>query len=641
MKKILLGLLAITMIGAGVMAAYRFESPARRFEKHIGKARILLRRNDAAGAKREFQAAYALRGGYRPTVSEEVLSLELESRLKENRREEAIALAREFLKGANARNAKVRLTLARLLLEGGDFDAAFSLLSAMIAENPSDLRARGLLAAVRTRQGRPDLAEQQFRQMVKAYPDSASLLILLAENLELQGNHEERRALLRRALDLQPKNPQARLALVDAWLKDQKPDSAMLVLADWENADTALGYQIALRKSAVHSLTGGFAAAHADLAQFLDQQPAHAGAYFEDAVIFAKQGQYDSARSVYRIMGPEFPAKSDIIARCDALLLLVEKKPAEALSAIQTRDPALEHAENRAIALYAYLALGDETRSREIADMPQAEGSPKTDYRNLVAQAEKDPGFLSGLALVNFFLLARQPYQTLKACERFHKAYPTNPLAVTLLADQYRAIGRPDLVYQVLSKVPKPNHSQRLLMAGYLLAVRRDREAMALLEKDLADSAAAGANLMLAEAYAKSGNADRAAGYYERELLLDGGNIAALNNLAWHYGVVRKDPARAAPYLASLQSRAQSDPRILDTIGWIYALNGEAGKGEAFLRQAACIIPDNPAFLYHLAFAQARGGSKAQARSGLEKALASPERWDEKADAAALLKSLI
>lgn len=641
MKKLALSVVALAVICGGGLLAYRFASPDKRFEKHIEKARILQRQNDAAGAKREFEAAYAIRGGYRPTVSEEVLNLEVGARLKADKRGEAADLAREYLRATDTGNVRVKLMLAGLLLDGGDFDSAFTLLNGLIARDPGNLRARGLLAAVRTRQGRPDLAEQQYRQMVKAYPDSASLLILLAENLGQQGDNEGRRALLRKALDLQPKNPQARLDLVDAWLRESKPDSAKQVLIDWAEADTALGFEIAMRMMAIHSLTGALDSAHADIAPFLDGKPAHMAAHFENAVLYVKAGKYDSARMVYKAVGREYPDKADFIARCDALVLLVLKKPAEALSVIQTRDPALEHVENLDVALLAYLGLGDEAKAREISSKPSADGSRKRDYGTVIALAQKDPAFISDLALVNFHILSRQPFPMLLASQKLYKDYPENALAVSVIVDQYMAIRRLDLAYQVLAKVRNPSHAQRMVMAQYLMLAKRDKEAVALLEKDLADTAAPGANFLLAEAYSKTGNADRAAEHFEKELSLDAGNLAALNNLAWHYGIVKKDQAKAAPYLARLQSRAHSDPRILDTIGWILAVNGDGAKGESVLRQAVSIIPDNPVFLYHLAYAQAQTGRKAEARTGLEKALASPERWDEKADAEALLKTLI
>ena len=49
-------------------------------------------------------------------------------------------------------------------------------------------------------------------------------------------------------------------------------------------------------------------------------------------------------------------------------------------------------------------------------------------------------------------------------------------------------------------------------------------------------------------------------------------------------------------------------------------MNGDGAKGESVLRQAVSINPDNPTFLYHLAYAQAQTGRKAEARAGLEKA---------------------
>ena len=114
----------------------------------------------------------------------------------------------------------------------------------------------------------------------------------------------------------------------------------------------------------------------------------------------------------------------------------------------------------------------------------------------------------------------------------------------------------------------------------------------------------------------------------------------ALNNLAWEYGVVQGDLAKARPYLDRLKSAKNPDPRILDTIGWILARNGQAAEGEGYVRHALDLVPDLPAFQYHLAFILKADGKREEARKLLEQALASTRPFEVRKEAEKLLAEL-
>ncbi|MBN8762459.1 MAG: tetratricopeptide repeat protein [Thiobacillus sp.] len=58
------------------------------------------------------------------------------------------------------------------------------------------------------------------------------------------------------------------------------------------------------------------------------------------------------------------------------------------------------------------------------------------------------------------------------------------------------------------------------------------------------------------------------------------------------------------------------------------------------LKQAAQTLPQSPAVQYHWAAALVKSGQATEARALLQKLLASSQRFDERAQASALLKTI-
>jgi Tfp pilus assembly protein PilF len=83
-----------------------------------------------------------------------------------------------------------------------------------------------------------------------------------------------------------------------------------------------------------------------------------------------------------------------------------------------------------------------------------------------------------------------------------------------------------------------------------------------------------------------------------------------------------------------------SDPRLLDTLGWIYCQQKNYAEAKKYLARAVDRAPQHPVLQYHLGFCAAKLGDKAAAREALEKALATQNDFPEREEAQKLLKSL-
>lgn len=639
MKKFMVAALVLVTVLGGAAAAYYFSQGDRRFDKHIEKARIYLQQQQFEAARKEYQAAYAIKGGYSRHISEEVLKFEVAMMRKEGRLQDAIAETHLFIDAAGSAGGPARLLLANLYLEARKFDSAFQVLDRLIEEKPDALEPRAALARIRTLQGRPDLAEAQYRQMLRAHPDSIPVLMLLAENLERQGNQEERRALLRKILAKDGNQNSARLNLVDTWLREGRIDSARAVLDQWGEGDTTIRRDVAMRKARIHSISGNYAEALATLRPYQDSTPASVQLDFEAALILVRQGKLEEALAAYEGIDRKHPGHSARARTMQALLRLARSEPAQALGVIKQMDPALELPDNLKYAVYAYTAMDQKDKAAQaLAPRALSDRRPLDEF---LVQAPADPRFIGGWARIQYFLVARLPSGAVQAATDLRRAYPANPLPASVLAQLYSELGRPDSAYGILARHPSPSPEQRLGMSKYLLASGKAAAAKTGLER-LRDSypEMRSVNLLLGDACMKLGKREESMAGYKRELELDTANLVALNNLAWEYGAVRNDLATAKPYLERLEKAAVADARIFDTIGWVYALNGKNEKGEAFLKQALGLVPDSPTILYHMAYVLEKTGRKAEAREQLQQALQTPQNWAEKDAAKKLLASI-
>lgn len=126
----------------------------------------------------------------------------------------------------------------------------------------------------------------------------------------------------------------------------------------------------------------------------------------------------------------------------------------------------------------------------------------------------------------------------------------------------------------------------------------------------------------LAELQTRSGNFAAARTSYERVLAYEPDDPLTLNNLAVVMQTLN-DP-RAAEMAQKAHRLVPENPVISDTLGWILVRQGKTEIGLGFLREARLRSPDNGEFRFHLAYALAEAGRKAEARDELAAALTGP-----------------
>lgn len=635
MKKLLL-IAPIPVLAAAAFLIWQ-NLPEKRFAKHMTKARLFAKENNLSQARLEYEKAYQSQGGYTPYASLEVLSLSNRVALQESRPQEALANSKLFVE-THRTNKDGKIILAQLAFQLGETEAAFGALNDLFTVDPWNFPGRLLLTNVRAKQGRLDLAEEQLRYLYAKYPDSTQALLPLAEVLLRQRRSPESRSFLSQVLVKTPKNARARLLMVDSYLYEGKLDSAQLMLDAWQESDPEQKQALQIRKARLYSLGGRLEEAKAALAPYLEQKEDNLQAMSELAILHAKAGMYDSAIAVYHTMGDISPKARMMSESMSYYLHLKKQEPARALEALKTiritdKRPALLPS-----LVAAYLSVGQDNKAKElIAEQPDSLKQSLTDF---MGQLLPDKEFIGQWGLITYFGNTRQDAAVFKAVQELYKKWPKQPMAIELWTAQLSSLGRFAEAAKVLGSLPNPTLTHRVAMLQLVMNAGQSDKGAAEATKLATDYPnLKGVNLILADYWMRKDKA-KAAAFYEKELAINPDNTVVLNNLAWEYGINQSSLEKAQPYLDKLKDAKNLDPRILDTIGWILAMNGKADEGSRYIRNALDLVPDYPAFLYHMAVVLKNEGKKDEARKHLESALSAKQPFEERALAEKLLAEL-
>tara|TARA_R110002111_G_scaffold168038_2_gene234012 strand:- start:136017 stop:138212 length:2196 start_codon:yes stop_codon:yes gene_type:complete len=110
----------------------------------------------------------------------------------------------------------------------------------------------------------------------------------------------------------------------------------------------------------------------------------------------------------------------------------------------------------------------------------------------------------------------------------------------------------------------------------------------------------------------RTGNIEKAQGYYQRVLALDPANYEALHRLAIIEDKKQNFPAAEAYYLRALKIDS-SNADLLSDIGYSYMLQGRDDYGEKYLHEALKLQPRHARSLDHLGWFYGRAGQYDQA----------------------------
>jgi len=166
---------------------------ARNYAAHAGLAVVLHEEGDRAGARREHEAALALRPTYAPSL----YGLGLLAQ-EDGQRAEALDLYRRALAALPAHSPS-ELNLGGLLAEEGDLVGAAQCFENVLAREPEQPDARTNLAQLLSAMGEAEAARAELERVLAQHPRHGAAWYLLGELEERVGRHPEALTALERA----------------------------------------------------------------------------------------------------------------------------------------------------------------------------------------------------------------------------------------------------------------------------------------------------------------------------------------------------------------------------------------------------------------------------------------------------------
>ncbi len=473
-------------------------------------------------------------------------------------------------------------------LRDGDVAKAATTAEALAQHDGSDLVVQNLLGGVRLAQFRFAEAEKIFTSIIAKDPDFLSARHNLARVYLATGRVEDARQVYEDVLQRQPKDV-----------------PALISLADLDEAANQLD-------NAVSFLRRAMAAAPDDI------DPG-----YRLAQLYARHKQWVPALAAAADLVKRFPRDPHVVD----LVASVRAASGDTTGAVNAFFPFTQWYPNSANVLQRYAEYqakaGDKDGARKSLEKARVLEPDNTQVMtDLVDLDFADKGGAAALVTARSFA-------------------PAEPVAAALLsASVLVRTGSRDDAIAVLTQAQAqhPAEDIALRLAELTYGAGKHDEAEDMLQAWIAQHQdAVPPRLALANLYMLDRAYDRARPLYEQVLKQVPTNIIAMNNLAWIYA---RDHDPRANDLAQRAFHLAPNGTTADTLGWTLLSGGDAKSGLPFLKTAVAALPQDMSVQYHLAVALAETGETAQARSVLERVVASNEAFDGKDDAKRALDKL-
>jgi putative PEP-CTERM system TPR-repeat lipoprotein len=529
------------------------------------------------------------------------------------------------------KDAKVRQQIADLYIAAGDTvngEAGFKQALALESDNENDpaldKTLRALILSLINQQ-KYDEAIEKAKLLQEREPNSTAGYVLAGTALIAKGDVTGARAAFNKALEVKPGAADAasNLAMLD--LQEGRIDSARDHLKSVLELDPG-HLRTLLLLAELELQTGNPEARQKWLEQADDKNPQSVEARILLARHYLAVGKADRAVAVAAPAmqdNPKNAALTEVLGRAQ-----LATDPAAAVATL-TQWSTLRPNSGEPLYLLARakLSQGDLVGAKAAAEKaievePKHQAARLTLIEVLLANKEMDQ--------------ARQQLGTLQ------KDAPDNPMVMEMAGRVEMLDGRPqDAVghlTQARQKLDIPEINRELARAQWL--ANDHAAAMKTLEDWVGRNPGdAQSQILLAGFYDQSARPDDAKKAYEAVIQSQPDNWAALNDLSWL--LYRQGDAKAAlPYAQKAYGIQPKNADVADTLGVVLLAGGDASRAVSVLGDAAGAQPKRQDIGYHYAQALAAAKRPEDARKVLESVLSNDQKFDQRADAEALLSKL-
>ena len=591
-------------LGSTAKARDYFELHGRFFPSQLASrkplAAIQLAQGDAASAITTLEL---LRRSAAPDP--EVLSLMASAYTKLKRHQQATDLLEEAAR--IDKSPKVQTSLGLSLIGSKQADAGLERLRDALKQSPGEARASTVLALNALREQKPKQAVELIEAVVKREPKNLPAINLLGVARAASGDLAGARKAYEQALAGDRNLDSAKLNLVRLDIAQGKPDQARARLDELIKSKPNLSAAL-YERARLDMSQKRFPEAMATLEVLRDKDRRHVDGQLALIDLYIQTGALDKALSLAKESRSGEPGYMPLQAALVRVQLLQNDVPA----ARATLTAMTRAADFDAGAQY------------RIALLQREAGNAGGAAYNIEKALQGDPDYLPAKVMQGDLLLAEGAIDRAESIASSLLKLPEPS------ADVFRLSG--DVAFargiwtsaaghyrNAISRGAGIDAASRLyqthLRSGTPLQARAAVES--LVRERPGDIAL---KLLLSQVQTETGQLREARATLEGVLKV-AESAPVLNNLAnvlWQL----KDPAALATAERAFRM-APGDPIVLDTLGWMLALQGQNDAALRHLREARLRSPDNPEIRYHLGWALAKAGRKIEARQEVDAALSS------------------
>lgn len=589
-------------------------------------------------------------------------------------------------------NVAGRKLLATVKLKSDNAQEAETLVRPVVDENAEDVNALNILSSALLKQGKLEEGIDVLSKIVELQPGSPQAQVKLGASLLVSGDisgleHVET------ALQLDPTYEQAGLVLVSALIKQKDFDGAIKVVDEFEQKNPNSAAHHVLRGQ-VYMATKRIDDAKGEYEKAFEITPGDPVISQNLAFLAIKDKDFDLARSYYlKVLDRHtnyLPAMLKLAALADmqrdteemvkqleqaknahpkevqprvmlARYYLSQGKPEQVPTLIEELDPSLKsqpdvlnvvglsHLQRKEF-LDAKVIFQELSTQRR--DAPQPHQHMGLAYLGLGEKSKAEEAFEKALEispsyleprieLVRLLLHRKERGKALQNLTILKELVPEHPEVLQLDAARARLDGnqKEALTLSKLAFKKSPTTRNMLVLAQQNWAMGQKQEAQNILDSWLKEHPKdVLARLELADMYLGTGEEANASDEYARILEVQKDNTLALNNLAW---LLRdKDPKQALKYAEQAVDQSQQSPLAMDTLAVVLLKNNETVKAQRTIERALEKLPNNPSIKYHSAMINAAAGDKTKAKKYLTEILSGKDKFPERQEAEALLKTL-
>lgn len=457
--------------------------------------------------------------------------------------------------------------------------------------------------------GHPDVAKRALEEVVAKAPDCIPPYLVLADLALREQKLDASQALVARALEKDPANPEALALSARVKIANGEPDKAVNILERAtalypQSSETfyGLGLAYAAAGDPAHALTalteamrltpdfpsaalaladlqvrtGNLNGAAGGLRRLLKQHPEISATRMALANVCTRQGNFAEALSHLSALNQSFPRSADILVMMGVTLIQQGNRP----EARRMLEQALELAPDSLAPL------------EQLVNLDLRERNPGGALQRVKAQIAYHPKSAAAHVTLGRLYLAQNDATNAEASlQRAIALDPAQPAAYMMLAQLYIASKRDDKATDNLIAAAKQNpKSPEPLM---MLAVLRHRQ----------------------QKYAEARD------YYEKVLAVQPKFSPALNNLAYLYSEFLNNLDRALALAQQARRLLPNEPHTADTLGWILFKRHQYPWALSLLEESADKLPAAPDVLVHVGLTRYMLGAELEAKIALERAL--------------------